>query len=75
MTDRELLKSLISKSGLKRSFIAEQLGITYQGFKLKLDGKNEFIESEMRTLSDILKLNKTDRERIFFAKKVDKTST
>lgn len=75
MTDRELLKSLISKSGLKRSYIAEQLGITYQGFKLKLDGKNEFVESEMRTLSDLLRLTKTDRERIFFAKNVDKTST
>ena len=69
MTYRELLKAEIARSGLKLSYIAEQLGLTYQGLKLKLDGKNEFRENEMRGLVVLLKLNKTTRDKIFFAKK------
>ena len=71
MTDRELLNEAITLSGLKKQFIAEQLGITMQGFRLKLKGENEFRETEMQKLSELLNLNKSMRDRIFFAKKVD----
>lgn len=69
MTDREMLLQAIEESGLKKRFIAELLGITYQGFKLKLDGKNDFKESEMQELARILKLDRNKRDKIFFAKK------
>lgn len=72
MTDRELLISVINDSGLRRQYIAEKLGLTYQGFKLKLDGKNDFRESEMQMLVSLLHMNKTTRDRVFFAQKVDK---
>ncbi len=71
MIDRALLVDAINASGLKRKFIAEQLNLTYMGFKKKLDGKNEFRETEIRGLISILHLNKTDRDKIFFAKKVE----
>lgn len=71
MTDRQLLRDTITQSGLKKKFLAEQLGITTQGFRLKISGVNEFTETEMQKLSELLHLNKTMRDRIFFAKKVE----
>lgn len=62
----ELLKAAIEKSGVKLKFIALRLGISPYGLKLKLDGVNEFKNSEMIALSELLKLSCNDREKIFF---------
>lgn len=72
MTDRELLQDTITQSGLKKQYIAEQLGLSRQGLRLKLNGEHEFLETEMQKLCELLSLNKQQRDRIFFAKKVDK---
>ena len=66
MTDTDLLQQKIRNSGYKFVFIAEKLGITYQGFLNKLYNKSEFKASEIRTLSELLSLDKEDREAIFF---------
>ena len=70
MTDVELLNTRIDESGLKRNYIAEQLGITPQGFYLKTSGKNEFTASQIQKLCDLLKIT-TQKEikAIFFCKK------
>lgn len=70
MTDVELLNAKIDESGLKRNFIAEQLGITPQGFYLKTSGKNEFTASQIQKLCDLLRIT-TQREikAIFFCQK------
>ena len=36
MTNTERLRKIISNSGLKYSYIAEKIGLTYQGFKNKI---------------------------------------
>ena len=71
MTGRELLSEYIKSSGLKKTYIAEQLGITRAGLLLKIRGQHEFRESEIQKLCTLLKINKSARDKIFFAKKVD----
>lgn len=63
--DNELLKAKITESGLKKGFIAEQLGITRTGYRLKENGRNEFTASEIQTMRRLLNLS--DREvRVIF---------
>lgn len=72
MTDGKLLKEKIDASGLKISFIASQLGITPQGFYLKLNGTNDFKVSEVKKLCELLNLTRLkERDAIFFADNVD----
>lgn len=68
MTNTTLLEQYIGKSGYKKSFIAEQLGLTTYGLTLKINNKSEFKASEMTILCKLLKINAKDKEAIFFAK-------
>ena len=67
MTNRELLEKCIQRSGLKKAKIAEAVGKTINTFSRKLAGKQDFTESEMRTLADILQLSVEEKIAIFFA--------
>ena len=67
MTNRKLLEDRIERSGLKKSKIAEAMGKTISTFSRKLAGKQDFTESEMRTLARVLQLSAEDRIAIFFA--------
>ena len=75
MTDRTLLNERIKAKGLKKSYLAEQIGKKPRTLSRKLTGKQDFTESEMRTLARILQLSAEDRIAIFFAEEVDKTAT
>lgn len=68
MTNTKMLEKYIEMSGYKKSFIAEQLGLTSYGFMLKVNNKSEFKASEMTTLCELLKITPKDKEAIFFAK-------
>lgn len=67
MTNTPLLEQYIEKSGYKKSFIAQQLGITAYAFALKINNKSEFKASEITILCKLLKISAKDREAIFFA--------
>ncbi len=76
MTNTKLLNDKITKSGLKRNFIAEKLGLSYYGLKLKIDNENEFKASEISALCDLLNIKTVEeKESIFFTNKVDYKST
>jgi hypothetical protein len=66
MTNSEELKKRIRDSGLKINYVAERLGLTYQGLKNKLDNESEFKASEILELQKILGLADDDARRIFF---------
>lgn len=68
MTNTPLLEEYIKKSGYKKSFIAEQLGITAYAFALKCNNKSEFKANEIEILCKLLKIGIKDRMAIFFAK-------
>ena len=67
MTNTSLLEQYIEKSGYKKGFIAQQLGITAYALTLKINNKSEFKASEITILCKLLKISAKDREAIFFA--------
>ena len=69
MTNTELLIELIDKSGYKRSYIANALGLksTY-GLANKINNVTEFKSSEINALCELLGIDDLEeKERIFFA--------
>ena len=75
MTNTLMLEKIIDNSGLKRNFIATQMGISSYTLSLKINNKKEFKASEIDRLCTILKINVASRMQIFFAPGVDFKST
>jgi hypothetical protein len=48
-------------------YIAERLGITYQGYLKKENGENEFMASEIKTMQELLGLSAKDIREIFLS--------
>lgn len=71
MTNTGLLRKKIDDSGYKLTFVARQLGITYQGFLKKINNDTEFKVSEVAMLRTLLNLTDTEFEQIFFTQKVE----
>lgn len=67
MVDTQLLDNAINESGLKRSYLADKLGISVQSLRLKMNNKYDFRSNEVITLCQELNITKlTDKEKIFF---------
>lgn len=76
MVDTQLLENAISESGKTKTHLARAIGCTIQSFRMRCINKYEFKSSEVSTLCEELGITRlTDKERIFFAKNVDKNST
>lgn len=71
MTDSILLNVLIKSKGLKYGYIADRMNLSRAALYNKVNGKTEFLGSEISMLSDILNLSVKEKETIFFAKIVD----
>ena len=71
MTNTKLLRNAIDDSGYKMKYIAEKIGLTYQGFLNKLKGSSQFGNEEILELCDLLNINESQMTEIFFTKKVD----
>lgn len=68
MTNTVLLNQLIKESGLKKKYIAEQLGITGYGLQKKIENQTEFKSSEIATICNLLNITSLKlKESIFFA--------
>ena len=72
MTDEQKLRSAIADSGFKLRFLAKKMGISYQGLLKKMRNESAFRASEIQILSDLLHLQGTQRDSIFFASDVGK---
>lgn len=75
MTNTELLREIIDRSGYKLRYIAQCIGITYQGLLKKINNESEFKASEISSLHHLLQMSEQEREAVFFAEDVDKIST
>lgn len=71
MTNTELLRKKIDDSGYKLTFIAKQLGITYQGFLNKINNETEFKATEIQVLCELLNIDIQEKENIFFVLNVE----
>lgn len=67
MTNTDALLAWIQNRGYKLKFVASTLGITYAGFKKKLDNQSEFKLSEIGIFMTELGMSKRDRDIIFFS--------
>lgn len=66
LTDTTALKDRIEQSGYKLQYVAEQIGLTRQGFYKRLANGSDFTASEIMTLTALLKLNRAEQKAIFF---------
>jgi hypothetical protein len=68
MTNTTLLEKKIDELGLKRSYIAKELGLSTYGLSLKIKNVNEFKASEIDKLCIILGITDwEEKDAIFFA--------
>lgn len=70
MTNTKLLREKIDKSGYKMGYIASQIGITPQGFYLKLNNTHQFKAAEIQMLCKLLDIDSEEMKAIFFATEV-----
>ena len=71
MTDIDLLKEKIHDSGMTVTHICQKVGILRETFYNRLNGKSEFTASEIVALSLVLRLTRTERDKIFLNKKLN----
>lgn len=66
MVNTQGLVERIDNSGLKKSYIAEELGISLQNLNLKVHNKSDFRLEEVKALCKLLNIKtKDDRQNIF----------
>lgn len=61
----KMLQQKIKDSGLKMGFIAEKMGRSRQALSDKIQGKTEFLPSEIRVLCELLQITDEERRLIF----------
>jgi len=61
LTDEKRLREKIEESGLKLRYIAEKVGLTYQGFLNKLTNKSDFRAKEIQILCSLLNISSEER--------------
>lgn len=67
LVNTQLLEDKINSSGVKKGYLAEQLGISIQSFKRKCDNKNEFKLSEADIICKELGITSLkEKEKIFY---------
>ena len=72
LTDSKLLEEYIAKSGLKRAFIAERIGLSRSGLWKKINNLAAFNQYEIENLCSVLGIcTVQEKENIFFAQFVD----
>lgn len=67
MTNKKLLEQYIARSGLKKGYLVERLGMSRQGFRNCLNNRAEFRASHIQILCELLGLDSELKEAIFFA--------
>lgn len=67
MSDLQLLKEYIDKSGMTKVAIAKKSGIKRETLYNRLAGSGEFTVPEIVGLTEALRLSRVERDRIFFA--------
>jgi len=66
MTNTAKLEAAIKASGYRKAFLAEQLGMSRRNLALCINNRAEFRASHIQTLCELLRLDKAQKESIFF---------
>ena len=62
----EKFAQILREKGIKKSYIADKLGVTNGTLTAKISGKSDFTVSEMNTVSELLGLTNAEKIAIFF---------
>lgn len=66
MVDTLYLESLITQAGVKKTYLAEKLGITIQTLRRKITGESDFTTKEADIICTELGVTKlSEKEKIF----------
>ena len=68
MHNVKMLEEFIEASGKKNSYLADKLGLTYQGYIYKVRGRSEFLYSEVEILAKELGMNVREKKKVFLNK-------
>jgi transcriptional regulator with XRE-family HTH domain len=71
MVNTEMLQEKMKNHGFTIKDLAARMGLSQTGLFNKIHNKREFKGSEINSISVALKLNKSDINRIFFARGVE----
>lgn len=73
MTNTELLKDYIEKSGLKLTYIAEKLEISRSALWKKINNTSSFDQYQIEKMCDLVGIRTLkEKDAVFFAHNVDK---
>ena len=68
MTDTTKLLDRIRQSGLRKGYIAAQMGLSHAALARKINNKNDFKASEIEALCSLLGIETLEeKEALFFA--------
>jgi len=67
MVNTELLREKIDSSGVKITFLAKEIGITYMALTNKMNKKVDFKCEEAGAIKKVLRLTDEEVKEIFFA--------
>ena len=67
MLDSNKFDEAVQKSGLKKRYLAEQIGMSYDTFLKKTGGVVEWKVGEAQAVSKVLRISVAERNAIFFA--------
>lgn len=68
MVNTQYLEKMIDDTGIKKAYLASELGITRQSLRKKIINENDFTAREIKLLCEILKISSLkEKEAIFFA--------
>ena len=66
MVNTQYLEKLINDAGIKKTFLAECLGISIQTLRLKIIGKYDFTIKEANIICEVLGIKSlVEKEKIF----------
>ena len=71
MVDLTALNARVCASGIKRSVIASELGISAPTLRRKLRGATSITANDIDALGRVLNLSRQDVSKIFFARQVN----
>lgn len=71
MLNAELLQKKIANSGMSITFISKKVGITRETLYNKINGKSDFSATEIVALTELLRLTRAERDKIFLDGKLN----
>lgn len=75
MVNEKLFRQVVDGCGIKLTYLAEAMHLSYQGLLNKMHGKSEFTVVEAYTFQQVTHCDNPTRDAIFYAENVESEAT